>query len=155
MIRRFRRAPAFTGFVLFITAIMLNVIVQGIYSGNPLAFFKPVSIGTLVMSNAQFLLVCMAQSLLLISGTMDLSIGIQLALVNVGKDYDNDALNFRRDELLGDRNFYHEAEGILRRLEKSSNPDIAHDAEVGRYANRLHKGLLADSRQQQSFLLVL
>ncbi|MCR5447723.1 MAG: hypothetical protein K6E80_08930 [Schwartzia sp.] len=76
-----------------------------------------------------------------------------LALVNVGKDYDNDALNFRRDELLGDRNFYHEAEGILRRLEKSSNPDIAHDAEVGRYANRLHKGLLADSRRGLKKLL--
>ena len=83
MIQRFRRTPAFTGFVLFIVAIALNVIVQGIYSGNALAFFRPASVSTLVMSNAQFLLVCMAQSLLLISGTMDLSIGIQLALVNV------------------------------------------------------------------------
>ena len=81
--RRFRRAPAFTGFVLFMAAIVLNVIVQGLYAGNPAAFFLPKALSTLIMSNAQFLLVCMAQSLLLISGVMDMSIGIQLALVNV------------------------------------------------------------------------
>lgn len=70
-----------------------------------------------------------------------------LALVNVGQDYYNEDLNFRRDELLGGRDFYHEAEEILEKLEKSANPGIAHDAEAGRYANRLHKGLLADSRR--------
>lgn len=69
-----------------------------------------------------------------------------LALVNVGQDYYNDALNFKRDELLGGRDFYHEAEAVLAGLEKSTNTDIAHDAEIGRYANKLHKGLLADSR---------
>ena len=68
--RRFRRAPAFTGFVLFMAAIVLNVIVQGLYAGNPAAFFLPKALSTLIMSNAQFLLVCMAQSLLLISGVI-------------------------------------------------------------------------------------
>lgn len=75
---QFRRSPAFTGFVLFMIAILINVLVQG-----PASFFNPKSINTLMMSNTPFLLVAMAQSLLLISGTMDISIGIQLALVNV------------------------------------------------------------------------
>jgi len=75
---QFRRSPAFTGFVLFVIAIILNVIIQG-----PSSFFNPKSINTLFMSNTPFILIAMAQSLLLISGTLDISIGIQLALVNV------------------------------------------------------------------------
>ncbi len=80
---RFRKTPAFTGFVLFAIAIALNAVIQGMASGSALAFFRPGSLGTLIMSNAPFILVTMAQSLLLISGTLDMSIGIQIALVNV------------------------------------------------------------------------
>jgi ribose transport system permease protein len=80
---RFRRTPAFTGFILFMIALVLNAVIQGLSSGNMLSFFKPRSLGTLFMSNTPFILAAMAQSLLLISGTLDISIGIQLALVNV------------------------------------------------------------------------
>lgn len=80
---RFRKTPAFTGFVLFIIAMVLNIIIQGLSSGNILAFFRPASFTNLITSNASFILVCMAQSMLLISGTMDMSIGIQIAMVNV------------------------------------------------------------------------
>ena len=74
----FRKRPSFAGFVLFVTAILLNAAVQG-----PAGFFSAKSFNTLVNSNLPFLLVVMAQSVLLLSGTMDISIGIQLALVNV------------------------------------------------------------------------
>ena len=76
--RQFRRTPAFTGFSLFIVAIILNALVQG-----PAKFFSPRSFNTLLSTNLPFLLVVMGQSVLLIVGTLDISIGIQLALVNV------------------------------------------------------------------------
>ncbi len=75
---RFRKTPAFTGFVLFIATVLLNALVQG-----PAEFFSPKSMKALFSSNLPFLLVVMAQSVLLIAGTMDISVGIQLALVNV------------------------------------------------------------------------
>ena len=75
---RFRRRPAFTGFVLFVLTIILNAAVQG-----PGAFFSSRSLNTLFATNIPFLLVVMAQGVLLISGTLDVSAGIQLALVNV------------------------------------------------------------------------
>lgn len=74
----FRRKPAFTGFMLFVIAVVLNAAVQG-----PAKFFSPPIMKTLFSSNMAFLLVVMAQSVLLISGTMDISVGVQVALVNV------------------------------------------------------------------------
>ena len=82
-LRKFRRTPAFTGFVLMLVALALNIIMQGISSGNMGAFFQPRVIGSLMMANTPFVLAAMAQSLLLIVGLLDISIGIQFALVNV------------------------------------------------------------------------
>jgi ribose transport system permease protein len=76
--KRFRRTPAFTGAVLFLFALILNIIMQG--PGN---FFNLGNLNTLFSKNTPLILITMAQGLLLISGTLDISIGIQLALVNV------------------------------------------------------------------------
>ena len=76
--QKFKRTPAFTGFVLFSIALILNIALQG-----PAGFFSPQSLNTLFSTSVPFLLVVMAQGILLISGTLDISIGIQLALVNV------------------------------------------------------------------------
>jgi len=75
---RFRRTPAFTGCILFLAVLVLDLIIQG-----PSQFFSAKSLNTLFSKNMPLMLVAMAQSLLLISGTLDISIGIQLALVNV------------------------------------------------------------------------
>ena len=75
---QFRRQPAFTGFVLFAIALALNIILQG-----PAGFFSARSLNTLFTTGVPFLLIVMAHGVLLISGTLDISIGIQLALVNV------------------------------------------------------------------------
>ena len=75
---QFRRQPAFVGFVLFTIALLLNIALQG-----PAAFFSPRSLNTLFTTAVPFLLIVMAHGVLLISGTLDISIGIQLALVNV------------------------------------------------------------------------
>jgi ribose/xylose/arabinose/galactoside ABC-type transport system permease subunit len=77
-LRGFRRKPAITGFVLFMITVLLNVLLQG-----PEKFFNPRNLNTLIYNNLPFLLVVMAQGILLISGTMDISIGVQIALVNV------------------------------------------------------------------------
>jgi ribose/xylose/arabinose/galactoside ABC-type transport system permease subunit len=90
-LRRFRRQPAFTGFILFMIVLIMNVVVQGIstcktggYTAkNFFVFFTPTSLNTIVMSNLPFILVTVGQALLLIVGQMDISIGIQIALVNV------------------------------------------------------------------------
>ena len=75
---RFRKSPAFTGAVLFLIAVILNAAVQG-----PGGFFSARSLNTLFSTNIPFLLIVMAQGVLLISGTLDVSSGVQLALVNV------------------------------------------------------------------------
>ncbi len=75
--RRFRRTPAFTGAVLFLIALVLNIVMQG-----P-GFFGLGNLNTLFTKNTPLILITLAQGLLLISGTLDISIGIQLALVNV------------------------------------------------------------------------
>ena len=77
-LQRFRRTPAFTGFILFVFAILLNVALQG-----PSNFFSPTNVNTLFSKNSPLLITAMAQGLLLIVGTLDISIGVQLALVNV------------------------------------------------------------------------
>jgi ribose/xylose/arabinose/galactoside ABC-type transport system permease subunit len=74
----FRKSPAFTGFVLFMLTVILNMAVQG-----PAAFFSVRNLNTLFSTNIPFLLLVMAQGILLISGTLDVSSGVQLALVNV------------------------------------------------------------------------
>jgi ribose/xylose/arabinose/galactoside ABC-type transport system permease subunit len=75
---RFKSSPAFTGFVLFVFALVLNLIIRG-----PGTFLGASSMGTLFAKNAPIILVTLAQAVLLITGSLDISIGIQLALVNV------------------------------------------------------------------------
>ena len=73
-----RKRPAFAGFMLLVSMLAINVAIQG-----PAGFFSARSINTLFTTNLPFLLVVMAQSILLLSGTMDISVGVQVALVNV------------------------------------------------------------------------
>lgn len=77
-VKHCRRSPAFAGGILFLVAFVLNVALQG-----PASFFTVRNINTLFAKNIPFILVAISQSLLLIAGTMDVSCGIQLALVNV------------------------------------------------------------------------
>jgi ribose transport system permease protein len=78
ILARFRRTPAFAGFTLFLFVFVLNILVQG-----PGQFFSARSLNTLFSKNMPLLLTTMAMAPLLIAGTLDISIGIQLALVNV------------------------------------------------------------------------
>lgn len=84
---KFRKSSAFAGFLLFLVALLLNAGLQGantaISGGSVFSFFTGKNINTLFAKNAPFILVAVAQSLLLLAGTMDVSVGIQLALVNV------------------------------------------------------------------------
>jgi ribose transport system permease protein len=77
-VARFRRSPAFAGFTLFVAVVVLNMVVQG-----PGQFFSGRNINTLFSKNMPLILTTMAMGALLIAGTLDISIGIQLALVNV------------------------------------------------------------------------
>ncbi len=77
-LQRFRRSPAFAGFILFLVAFILNAALQG-----PSAFFTVRTFNTLFAKNVPFILVTVGQALLLMSGTMDISCGVQVALVNV------------------------------------------------------------------------
>ena len=89
--RRFRRKPAFTGFILFMVVLILNIIIQGWSSclsggfsiANMLSFFQPTALKSLFMTNLPFILVTIGQALLLLIGQLDVSIGVQIAMVNV------------------------------------------------------------------------
>lgn len=89
--KRFKQKPVFTGFILFLAVLVLNIIVEGISTcmtngasvQNFFALFTPNSLNTLIRTNLPFVLVTMGQALLLIVGQMDVSIGVQVALVNV------------------------------------------------------------------------
>ena len=74
----FRKKPAFTGLVLFLFALVLLIVLQG-----PYRFFSIRNINTIFLTSMPFLLVVIGQSALLLSGTLDLSIGKQVALTNV------------------------------------------------------------------------
>lgn len=77
-LQRFRRSPAFAGCILFVVAFILNAALQG-----PASFFTVKTFNTLFAKNIPFILVTIGQSILLLSGTMDVSCGVQVALVNV------------------------------------------------------------------------
>jgi len=88
---RFRRKPAFTGCILFLIVLFLNIVIQGwsaclsngVSVSNMLSFFQPTALKSIFMTNLPFVLVTVGQALLLIVGQMDVSIGVQIALVNV------------------------------------------------------------------------
>lgn len=84
--QRFRRTPAFTGFILFVAILIVNIFIQG-----PVNFFSVKNMSTLFSKNATFILVAMAQSILLISGVLNISVGVTLALVNVVAIMGNEA----------------------------------------------------------------
>ena len=75
------------------------------------------------------------------------------SLVNAGRDLNNEDLNFRRDEGLKERSYYHEADKILRQLQHSKNPEIAHEAKVTQAANKMNNELLTDTRTSLQELL--
>jgi len=90
-LRRFRRKPAFTGCMLFLVVLVLNIVIQGwstcmsngVTVGNMLSFFQPSALKSIVMTNLPFILVTVGQALLLLIGQLDVSIGVQIAMVNV------------------------------------------------------------------------
>ncbi len=76
--KSFRQSAAFTGLTLFLIVLVINVIIQ-----TPAQFFTIKNISLLFAKNAPLILVTMAQTILLLMGIIDISIGIQLSLVNV------------------------------------------------------------------------
>ncbi|MCL1929491.1 MAG: ABC transporter permease [Treponema sp.] len=76
--RRFQRSPAFTGLVLFLIVVIINIAIQG-----PSKFFTIRNMGLLFSKNAPLILVTMGQLTLMLLGIIDISIGVQMAFVNV------------------------------------------------------------------------
>ncbi len=78
MYAHFQRSPAFTGFILFMAVLILNVIVQ-----TPAKFFTVNNISILFAKNIPIILITMGQALLMLLGVIDISIGVQMSLANV------------------------------------------------------------------------
>lgn len=78
LIIKFRKSPAFVGFILFAFMLLLNIIVQG-----PAGFFSVRNIASLFKNNTPLILVTMAQLMLMLVGVIDISIGLQMSLGNV------------------------------------------------------------------------
>jgi len=78
LLNKVKRSPAFTGLVLFMVVLIINIAIQG-----PVSFFNPKSINLLFTKNAPLILVTMGQLLLMLLGNIDISIGVQMSLANV------------------------------------------------------------------------
>ena len=77
-VHKLQRSSAFTGLVLFLIVVLINVVVQG-----PFRFFTIRNIALLFAKNAPLILVTMGQLVLMLLGIIDISIGVQMAFVNV------------------------------------------------------------------------
>ena len=75
---KFKKSPAFVGFVLFLIMVVLNIIIQG-----PVSFFSVRNIASLFKNNTPLILVTMGQLMLMLVGVIDISIGLQMSLANV------------------------------------------------------------------------
>jgi ribose/xylose/arabinose/galactoside ABC-type transport system permease subunit len=75
---KLQRSSAFTGLVLFLIVVIINVAVQG-----PFRFFTIRNIALIFAKNAPLILVTMGQLMLMLLGIIDISIGVQMAFVNV------------------------------------------------------------------------
>lgn len=78
IIERFRKSPAFIGFVLFAVMLIINIIVQG-----PTSFFTARNIASLFKNNTPLILLTMGQLMLMLVGVIDISLGFQMSLANV------------------------------------------------------------------------
>ncbi len=78
LLYRLKTAPYFTGLILFLTILALNVVIQ-----TPARFFSAANINSLVAKNLPLILITMSQGLLMMSGVIDFSVGVQVSLSNV------------------------------------------------------------------------
>lgn len=74
----FRQKPEFMGTVLIFAVLVFNIVVQG-----PKSFFSASSMQTLFSTALPLIMLTMAQSIVMISGNIDISTGITMSLVNV------------------------------------------------------------------------
>lgn len=72
-----RKAPEFMGLILLLIVIILNIITQGA------GFFSANNFSMIFSKNTPLILLTMAQSIVILTGNIDLSVGIQMSMVNV------------------------------------------------------------------------
>lgn len=70
------------------------------------------------------------------------------ALVGANGDLNSSRLNFRRDMLLGGRDYTYEARKVLEPLTRSKNPDVALSARTALVKNTLNEGRYASAEKQ-------
>lgn len=76
-------------------------------------------------------------------------------LVNANGDLNNNLLNFRRDMLLGGRDYTYEARGVLTPLTKSGDPEISLAARAALTKNLLDQGRYATAEKKLGELFQL
>lgn len=73
---RLRRSPAFSGYVLLLGGIVINILVQGS------DFFSGSNMSSILTVNTPLVLAAIAQTIVVLTGGIDLSIGSNMTLVN-------------------------------------------------------------------------
>ncbi len=76
--RMFRQKPEFMGTVLILAVLVYNIVMQ-----SPKSFFSGSNFQTLFSTALPLIMLTMAQSIVMISGNIDISTGITMSLVNV------------------------------------------------------------------------
>ncbi len=75
---KMKSAPSFTGLILFLVILCLNIAIQ-----TPVKFFMASNINSILAKNLPLILITLSQGLLMISGVIDFSVGVQISLSNV------------------------------------------------------------------------
>lgn len=77
-LNRIKATPYFSGLILFLFIVLLNVIIQ-----TPAKFFTAKNINSIIAKNLPLILITLSQGLLMMSGVIDFSVGVQVSLSNV------------------------------------------------------------------------
>lgn len=73
---KFKKSPAFSSVLVFALLLIINIALQP-------RFFSPLAIRSLFMTVTPFVLLAIAQAIIVISGSIDLSVGTSVTLMNV------------------------------------------------------------------------
>ena len=83
-LNKLKKSPAFSGFIIFLIALVIYIAVQYLY--EPATFFSVKTyrnFASLFKSFSPLILVTMGQAMLMLMGIIDISIGMQMSFANV------------------------------------------------------------------------
>lgn len=77
-IYKLKSSPSYPGLTLFLVILVMNIVIQ-----TPGRFFMAANLNSILAKNMPLILITLSQGLLMLSGVIDFSVGVQVSLSNV------------------------------------------------------------------------